>query len=253
MVNEYEKLTGEKSKASFTGKPINDSGSEGRGQATGLGGYLVFDALRQKLGIARGARIAIQGVGNVGGTAAEIFSKNGYKIIALSDSRGGVYNPNGLDIGAVEAYKHMHGSLKGYREATAITNAQLLTLQTDILIPAALENQITKTNAAKIKAKVVLELANGPTTPEADDILLRRKIHVIPDILANAGGVIVSYFEWEQNRKGEHWSEQRVHEELATLLKKETLGVWRKAGALSTDLRRAAFVIALHRLEQKVR
>jgi glutamate dehydrogenase/leucine dehydrogenase len=248
MTDEYKKLSGEKTDATFTGKLIAEGGSEGREKATGLGGFMVFSALKRELGIKEGARIAIQGMGNVGGNAAVIFADSGYKVIAMSDSKGGIYNENGLNPKEVEAYKKANGSLKGYPNAKQISNASLLTLTCDVLIPAALENQITKTNAAKIKAKVILELANGPTTPEADDILFKRKIQVVPDILANSGGVVVSYFEWDQNLKNERWSEAEVNQKLKTILDKESKNVWKRALTLKTDLRRGAFVIALERI-----
>ncbi len=166
----------------------------------------------------------------------------------MSDSKTALYNPEGLVVEDVTAHKKTTGSLAGFPGATDITNAELLELDTDVLIPAALENQITAANAHNIKAHVVLELANGPTSPEADDILFANGVTVIPDILANSGGVVVSYFEWDQNLKGEHWSEEEVREKLTTILEREALQVWERAEELSTDLRRAAFVIALERL-----
>lgn len=248
MVDEFEKLTGDKTRAAFTGKPVGQGGSLGRDKATGLGGYLVFSALQEKLGVPANARVAIQGMGNVGGHAARIFTEQGHSVVAMSDSRSAIYCSSGLDPKAVEEYKRVHGSLAGFPGAEGITNAELLTLQVDVLIPAALENQITEANAADIKATVVLELANGPTTPAADDILFERKIRVIPDILANAGGVIVSTFEWEQNRAGQQWAEKEVYEKLKAILDKEAAVVWQRASELSTDLRRGAFVVALERL-----
>ena len=248
MVDEYAKLTGDVTKAAFTGKPLHDGGSEGRNQATGLGGFMVFNALKENLGIADGARVVIQGMGNVGGFAGHIFKDHGYTVIAISDSKYGIHNPVGLDMKEVDAYKKETGSLKDFPGAKTITNAELLTLDTDILIPAALENQITEDNASEIKAKVILELANGPTTSVADDILFAKGIQVIPDILANSGGVVVSYFEWDQNLKQEHWSEEIVNEKLKTILEKAAKEVWLKATELSTDLRRATFIIALDRI-----
>lgn len=248
MVDEYATLTGDTTGATFTGKPIGKGGSEGRTLATGMGGFYVFEALKEKIGVAASARVAIQGMGNVGGNAAAIFKARGHRIIAISDSKSGIVDENGLDIAAVEAYKKAHGSLDKYPGVDHISNAELLELPCDALIPAALENQITETNAARIQAKVVLELANGPTIPEADDILFERGITVVPDILANAGGVIVSTFEWEQNLKGEHWTEQVVNEKLQVILSKEANNIWQRSQELKTDLRRAAFVVALERL-----
>ena len=248
MVDEYANLTGNKTGASFTGKPIHAGGSEGRDKATGFGGFIVFNALRDKLGLPPHARIAIQGMGNVGGFAAHMFADHEYKVIAMSDSKNGVYSPDGLDVTAVETYKKDFGSLRGFPSAKQIANAELLTLDTDVLVPAALENQITEENADQIHARVILELANGPTTPQADDIVFKKGIYVIPDILANAGGVVVSYFEWLQNLEGEHWNEQEVNQKLKVILEREAKQVWEKASQLGTDMRRAAFIIAMERI-----
>ena len=248
MVDEYATLTGDTSGAAFTGKPLEKGGSEGRGLATGMGGFYVFEALKEKLGIPTSARVVVQGMGNVGGNAAKIFQKNGHRIIAISDSKSALTSEAGLDIAAVERYKKEHGSLAGFPEATQISNAALLELPCDVLIPAALEHQITKLNADRIQANVVLELANGPTTPEADDILFAKGTVVIPDILANAGGVVVSTFEWEQNLTGEHWTEEDVFQKLEKLLSKEAANIWQRAQELKTDVRRAAFIVALERL-----
>jgi len=253
MGDEYRKMTGDKTSATFTGKPLGKGGSEGRVLATGLGGFFAFDALRKSFGIPDGATVAIQGMGNVGGNAAGIFSEHGYRIIAMSDSRGGIVNKKGLDVGAVLAYKEQHGSLKGFPGAAHMSNEKLLELPTDVLVPAALENQITKNNARRIKARMILELANGPTTPEADDILFARHIPVVPDILANAGGVIVSTFEWEQNLKKMHWSEKKVLEKLRTIMRREAVHVASSAKKLKTDLRCAAFLVALGRLEKALK
>ncbi|MDP3661682.1 MAG: Glu/Leu/Phe/Val dehydrogenase [bacterium] len=253
MADEYKEITGDKTRAAFTGKPVAYSGSEGRNAATGVGGFFVFDALRASLGITKGATLAVQGIGNVGAHAARVFEENGYKVVALSDSKSGVYNPNGLSVSAVLEYKKKHGTLHGFSSARIISNEKLLLLPVDVLIPAALENQITKQNAHAVKAKVILELANGPTTPEADDILFRRGTSVVPDILANAGGVAVSYFEWKQNLKKEHWSEKEVFRKLRVLLAREARAIFSRFRALKTDLRRAAFVVALERLEKALR
>ncbi len=248
MVDEYARITGDSTRASFTGKPITEGGSEGRTIATALGGFIVFNVLREKLGIPKGACVAIQGMGNVGGFAAHIFSEHGYRVVAMSDSKSGVYNPAGLVITDVEAYKKDMGTLTGFPGGVNITNAELIELDTDILIPAALEHQITVANADAVQARVVLELANGPTSPEADDVLFAKDVSVIPDILANSGGVVVSYFEWMQNLQGEHWSEEDVREKLTKILEREATKVWERAKHLSTDMRRAAFVTALERL-----
>src|SRR3990167_8262339 len=217
MADEYQKITGDKTNATFTGKPLEKGGSEGRVQATGMGGFYAFDALKEQLGVKGGARIAIQGMGNVGGNAAKIFSEHGYAVVAMSDSKSGIVHSEGLDVAAVLEYKEKNHTLEGFPGAKKVTNEGILELPADVLIPAALENQITGENVGRINTRVILELANGPTTPEADDALFARGIQVIPDILANAGGVVVSTFEWEQNLKGEHWSEKEVLDKLKLL------------------------------------
>ncbi len=252
MVDEFEKITGDKTKATFTGKALDNGGSEGRGAATGMGGWYVFNALAPKYGIAPGATVVVQGFGNVGGHAAHIFTDNGYKVIAISDSKGGVVNEAGLDITALENWKKEKGTLEGFPGTRTVTNKELLELPCDILIPSALENQITFDNAPHIKAKFVLELANGPITPEADEILYDRGIPVVPDILANSGGVTVSTFEWEQNLKGEHWSETDVNAKLLEILNRESLAIYEKSVAVKTDLRRSAFIVALERIAKQM-
>ena len=249
MSEEYAKLTGDTRNAAFTGKALICGGSEGRGAATSAGGFYVFEALRSRAGLPDQTVVVVQGMGNVGGGTAKIFAEHGHTIVAMSDSKGGIYSESGLDPVEVETYKKENGSLKGFPNAEEISNEQLLELSCDVLIPAALENQITKENAKNIKAKMVLELANGPTTTEADDILFERGVVVVPDILANAGGVVVSTYEWEQNLKNEHWSEKDVLEKLHKLLEHEAKNVWDRSKKLPTDLRRAAFAIALERLE----
>ena len=252
MTDEYEKITGDKTRATFTGKPVEKGGSEGRGPATGLGGFYVFNSLRTQLGLPEKCDVAIQGFGNVGTNAAESFIKNGHRVIAISDSKGGIYNKSGFDIKKLEEYKKTNGYLYGFPGSKDITNEDLLELDCDVLIPAAFENQITEENVYDIKAKVILELANGPTTPEADEILLTRNIPVIPDVLANAGGVTVSYFEWEQNLKGEHWTEMEVLEKLLLLMNDAAQKTYQKAKENNTDLRRGAFILALERIEEKM-
>ena len=248
MADEYQKITGDKTGATFTGKPLEKGGSEGRVLATGMGGFFAFAALKEELGIKAGARIAIQGMGNVGGNAAKIFCEHGYTVVAMSDSKSGIVHSEGLDVTKVLEYKKKNRSLDGFPGAKKVTNEGLLELPADVLIPAALENQITGQNAPNVNAKVILELANGPTTPDADDLLFSRGVAIIPDILANAGGVVVSTFEWEQNLKGEHWSEQVVQGKLKQVMETQSLAVYERAKALKTALRRAAFTIALERI-----
>lgn len=248
MVDEYEKLTGDTTRATFTGKPVKEGGSEGRGAATGMGGYYVFEALKKDAGLPESVSVAIQGIGNVGGHAARIFALHGHKVVAMSDSKDAIYNEDGFDPASVEKYKAEHRSLKGFPDARIISNAELLELSVDVLVPAALENQLTHDNAERVKAKMVLELANGPTTPEADEILMNRGIKVIPDILANAGGVVVSTLEWEQNKKNEHWSEDEVLKKLKDTMVSQANLIYKKAEEESVTMRVAAFKTALLRL-----
>ncbi len=252
MADEYEKITGDKTRATFTGKPLGKGGSEGRGPATGLGGFYVFNSLRTQLGLKEKCEIVIQGFGNVGLNAAKIFIENGHKILAISDSKGGVYDLNGLDLNKLIEYKKNNGSLSGFMGSKNVTNEELLEIKCDVLIPAAFENQITDKNADKIKAQVILELANGPLTPEADEILFNKGIQVIPDILANSGGVTVSYFEWEQNLKNENWSEKEVFDKLLPLMNDAAQKTLEKAKESNTHLRMGAFILALERIKTKI-
>jgi glutamate dehydrogenase (NAD(P)+) len=253
MADEFEKITGDKTRATFTGKPIEKGGSEGRPPATGLGGFYVFDSLRSQLGLPEKCDVVIQGFGNVGLNAAQIFIEHGHKVLAISDSKGGVYNANGLDIEKLVEYKKNTGSLSNFPESKNVTNEELLGIQCDVLVPAAFENQITDKNVGNVKAKAVLELANGPTTPEADEILFSNGITVIPDVLANSGGVTVSYFEWDQNLKGEHWTEKEVFDKLLPLMNDAAQETFKKAKENNTDLRRGAYILALERIEEKLK
>ncbi len=252
MADEFEKITGDKTRATFTGKPLGKGGSEGRGPATGLGGFYVFDSLRAQLGLPEKCKVVVQGFGNVGLNAAEIFIAHGHSVIAISDSKGGVYNPNGLDINKLIEHKKTTGSLSGFPESTNLTNEELLEVECDVLVPAAFENQITDANAPKVHTKAILELANGPITPEADEILFKKGIPIMPDVLANSGGVTVSCFEWEQNLKGEHWSEKEVFDKLLIMMNDAAQKVFENGKKYSTDLRRGAFILALERIESKM-
>ena len=252
MADEYEKITGDKTGAVITGKQIDKGGSEGRGSATGLGGFYVFDSLHIQIGLPEVSKVVVQGFGNVGSNVAQIFSERGHKIIAISDSKGGIYNADGLDIEKLTEYKKNTGSLSGFSESKNLTNEELLEIECDLLIPAAFENQITDVNADKIKAKAILELANGPTTPEADEILFKKGIPVIPDILANSGGVTVSYFEWDQNLKREHWTEKEVFDKLKIILESNSKKIFEYAREANTSLRMGAFILALERIKEKM-
>lgn len=236
--------------AVVTGKTIAAGGSEGRGTATAQGGFYVLEALREKLFLdPESSTVVIQGFGNAGQHFASLCHRHGYRVIAVSDSSGGIHNEAGLDIPALVAHKESTGRVADFAGARNVSNEELLALPCGLLVPAALENVITAQNANAIAAKVVLELANGPTTPEADDILFARRVNVIPDVLANSGGVTVSYFEWDQNLRSEHWSESQVFEKLKPMMESAAQLIWEKHDALKTDLRRAAFVVALERLQ----
>jgi glutamate dehydrogenase (NAD(P)+) len=232
-----------------TGKPISLGGSEGRNEATARGCvYTIVEAARHLDLDLKTARVAVQGFGNAGSIAARLISDEGSTVVAVSDSTGGIHNPTGLDIGRVVNWKKEHGTVQGFPGATDISNAQVLEVDCDILIPAALENQITDRNAGRIKAKVIAEAANGPTTPDADQILARNGVFMIPDILCNAGGVTVSYFEWVQDLNRDHWSETVVNEKLREIMVKafgETLAIAKRE---SCDMRTAAYLLAVERV-----
>ncbi len=249
MSDEYGTITGDTSGAVITGKPLDAGGSLGRDRATAMGGLYVFEALRDALNLPSACRVAIQGYGNAGQHAAELFFHTGHKVIAVSDSKGAIYNENGLDIPALTAHKQMAKGVNGFEGAQDLSGS-VLEVECDVLIPSALENQLTQENADRIHTRTVLELANGPTTPEADDVLFASGISVVPDILANSGGVTVSTYEWEQNKTGEHWSEEEVFARLKETLQTQATEIFARAQAQGTDLRRAAFIVALERLQQ---
>lgn len=249
MADEYAKLTNDSTRATFTGKPLGKGGSEGREAATGQGGFYILDEVAKKLSLDPGqTRVIIQGIGNVGFHFAQLARQGGYKIVGLSDSKGGIYNPNGLDPDEVMRVKKEKGSVIDVEGAEKVGSLAILTKECDILVPAALENQITKDNAARIEAKVVLEMANGPTTPEADKILHDKSVLVVPDVLSNAGGVTVSYFEWEQNLKNEHWTEAEVLAKLEPIMHNAFSAIWKTHEEYQVDLRTAAFILAVRRI-----
>jgi len=237
-----------------TGKPLEIGGSRGRVEATGRGVSLVSLAQMEQMGIpARGARIAIQGFGNVGSIAAKLFAEAGCKIVAISDVTGGYHNAGGIDVPGAIAYAQEHHSLDGYRGGDRITNDAVLELPCDVLVPAALEKQLTVRNAPNVQAKLIVEGANGPTTPEADEIFNQRGIIVIPDIVANAGGVTVSYFEWAQDRSGYFWKESEVNERLADVLNENFARVSELAQMRGVTLRTAAYMLAINRVVQSMK
>lgn len=254
MRDEYEKLVGHSDPGVITGKALADGGSEGREQATAQGGVYVTRELMSKMNWrAADTKVAIQGMGNVGGFMAKLLAKDGFKIVALSDSKGAIYNPDGLDLGTVFAHKEKTGTLTGIEGTQKLSNAELLELEVDILVPSAMENQITADNAIDIKAKAIVELANGPTTPEADEILSNRGVLVVPDVLANAGGVTVSCFEWEQNVKNLKWSEGEVLAKLKPIMVDAFNEVWETKEKYNVPMRTAAFVKAIERVASKIK
>lgn len=265
IMDEYSKIVGQPTPAVITGKPIAVGGSAGRESATGQGAYYIMEELAKKLKIQpRKTTVVIQGFGNVGYHMANLMHAAGYRIIGLSDSKGGIVDlrRHGMDPKNVMAQKRSRGMIGNMycigsvcdgTNYKAVANEKLLEIPCDILIPAALEHQITGKNAGRLKAKVVLELANGPTTPEADEKLKRRKIVVVPDILANAGGVTVSYFEWVQNKQGLYWSEAEVLKELEPIMRLSFDAIWERHLKYKTTLRVAAFILALERLQAAIK
>jgi len=234
-----------------TGKPVAIGGSLGRDKATARGClYVVDEAMRAKNMPIGGARVAIQGFGNAGMHAAELMQKSGYTIVAVSDSRGGVANPKGLDVAGVIAHKTETGSVVGFTGGERISNKDLLECDCEVLVPAALEKVITAENAPRIKAKIVAEAANGPTLPEADAILFERGIMVLPDILANAGGVTVSYFEWVQDLQENFWEEDEINERLKRKMTRAFKETYEQSQRLNIDMRKGAYVVAVSRVAE---
>jgi glutamate dehydrogenase/leucine dehydrogenase len=249
IMDTYSQLKGYSVPESVTGKPIEIGGSEGRVCATSLGvAFCVREAAKiLKLNL-KNATVAVQGYGNVGYNAAKIMHDVGCKIVAVSDSSGGIYCKEGLNPYKVRVHKNKTGSVQNYEGCTNVTNADLLQTKCDVLVPAALENQITKANAGKIKAKIVAEGANGPTTPEADRVLFEKDICLIPDILANAGGVTVSYFEWVQNLTREHWTLEEVNKKLENKMTKAFDDVYKLSKKEESDMRTAALMLGVGRV-----
>ncbi len=248
ILDTYSMNVGHSVPSVVTGKPLSVGGSRGREEATGRGCIrTVLEALKHLEIEVEGVRVAVQGFGNVGKIAAGLIQGRGASIVAVSDSRGGIYNPNGLDVEGVAAHKAETGQVTGFPEADGVTNEEVLELDCDVLIPAALENQITGQNADRIRAKVVAEGANGPTIPAADEILYDRGIFLIPDILANAGGVTVSYFEWVQGLMQFFWSEEEVNEKLRTIMHKAFHDTLEVSIREKVDMRVAAYLLAVSR------
>ena len=265
MIDEYLKISksdDKKLKATFTGKSVENDGSEGREEATGKGGEIILERFIEKMNLQKPLRVAIQGFGNVGYNLAKFLYQKGYKLVALSDSKGGIYSEEGFNPELVMECKKEKGMISGcycigsvcdINLGKDISNEELLELDVDILIPSALENVITKENANKVKAKIILEMANNPLTEEADKILDEKGVVIIPDILANSGGVIVSYFEMLQNLNDEKWSKEKVFEELEKYLSRAFDEVWEIKEKLNLSLRKASFIVALKRIYEKLK
>ncbi|MEP7347426.1 MAG: Glu/Leu/Phe/Val dehydrogenase [Gemmatimonadaceae bacterium] len=251
ILDTYSMHMGRTASAVVTGKPVALGGSLGRGDATGRGVLLATESALQHLGIPiRGVTVAVQGFGKVGAVAARLFAKAGARVIAISDYTGAIHDAGGIDIPKAEFWVRRHGTLENFPSGDRITNDELLSLDVDVLVPAALESVITSRNAASVRARIVSEGANGPTTAEADAVLESNGVVVIPDILANAGGVTVSYFEWVQNRSGYGWSEAVVNERLAEVMRRSFAQVLQIAEQQNVSMRTAAYMLGIGRVAE---
>jgi len=255
MMDEYSKLVGKNQFGVITGKPLGIGGSIGRGDATARGGWYTIREAAKECGMdLKKATIAVQGYGNAGYFAAYLGnSLFGCKIVAVSDSKGGIFSSGGLNPEAVQKHKAKTGSVANFPNTKPVSNEEILESKVDILIPAALENVITERNARNIKAKIIAELANGPTTPEADDILYKNGVHIIPDFLCNAGGVTVSYFEMVQNFYMYYWEEKEIHEQLDKKMVTSYHSVLNTSKKYKINMRQAAYVVAVERVAEAMR
>ena len=249
MMDTYSMNVGETATGVVTGKPIELGGSLGRKEATGRGVYTVGVEAAARIGLdLQGARVAVQGFGNVGSVAARLYAAAGARVVAVQDHAGTIYREAGFDVPALQAYVDATGSVAGFAQAEAIPNDAFWDVDCDILIPAALEQQITERNANRIRARLVIEGANGPTTPQADDILHERGILVVPDVIANAGGVTVSYFEWVQDFSSYFWTEEEINARLIKIMREAFAAIWQVADQHRVSLRTATFIVACHRI-----
>lgn len=254
FMDEFSKIKGYNVPGVVTGKPLENMGSAGRSSATARGCmFVIREAAKQIRLPSVGTKVAIQGFGNAGSNAARLLSEIGFTIVAVSDSKGGIYNPNGLKAGEVLDHKTKTGTVVGLTGTETITNEELLTSDVDILVPAAFENQITAEIAGRVKAKIVAEAANGPTTPEADKILFDKGVMVVPDILASAGGVTVSYFEWVQNIMNFYWTEEEVNKRLEDIMVKAFKQIYEMHIKMNADLRLAAYMVAVQRIAKTIK
>ena len=249
IMDTYSMLKGYSVLGVVTGKPIGVGGSKGRFEATGRGCTVSAKLAANHLGISLNrATVVVQGFGNVAGSAAKLLAADGCRIIAISDSKGGIYNPKGLDVESLLNYKKQTGSVVGFADSESVTNTELLALPCDILVPAAFEDQIVKANAPDVKARIIVEGANAPTTPEASEILNDKGVFVVPDILANAGGVVVSYFEWVQGVQAFFWSEDEVNHQLQRVMDSAFGEVLEMSQREKVDMRDAAYMLAIKRI-----
>ena len=254
IMDTYSMHNGYSVPAVVTGKPLAIGGSLGRSEATGRGVMVTtLEALKRKNIPIENARVVVQGFGKVGAPAAYLTEENGAKIVAVSDVQGGIYNAHGINIRDLLTYSSAHGSIAGYPKGEPVTNADLLELDCDVLMPCALENQITTANALRIRAKIIAEGANGPLTPEADEILNDKGVFIIPDVLCNAGGVTVSYFEWVQDLQSFFWGEDEINERLRRIMVRSFTQVLKMAQEKKVDLRTAAQIYAIQRVAEAMR
>jgi glutamate dehydrogenase (NAD(P)+) len=251
IMDTYSTRSGFSVGAVVTGKPLSIGGSLGRVKATARGvTYTTLATLKHRGMAVEDTRVIIQGFGNVGANSVELLQQAGCVVVGASDVAGGVYNPNGLSYQGLATYQAAAGSLTGYEGGEAVSNAELLELDCDVLIPAAIENQLTRDNADRVKASVIVEAANGPTTPEADDVFRDRGVLVVPDILANSGGVTVSYFEWVQDLQSYSWDEDEVNERLRKMMEKAYVDVLREAEDRKVTMREAATIVGVGRVAE---
>jgi glutamate dehydrogenase (NAD(P)+) len=249
MMDTYSMNVGETATGVVTGKPVDLGGSLGRREATGRGVYTVGVEAANRIGLdITKARVAVQGFGNVGGIAAKLFAESGARVVAVQDHAGTIYREAGLDVAALLAHVAENGSVLGFPQAETIAHDAFWEVDCDILIPAALEQQITEMNAGRIKARMIIEGANGPTTPAADDILRERGVLVLPDVIANAGGVTVSYFEWVQDFSSFFWSEDEINNRLVKIMRTAFDAIWQVAEEHGVSLRTATYIVACHRI-----
>lgn len=253
MLDEYEKVRGHHEAGVITGKPLSIGGSKARGYSTAQGGVYILDEAVKKLGLPKNATVSIQGFGNAGRNVAKILQDKGFKIISISDSSGTIVNAMGIDIDEAGKYKDETGALLGYVGAEMVRKADCMAEDADIFIPAALENSITGKDAQKLKAKLVVELANGPLTTEAETVLNEKGVVIVPDILTNAGGVVVSYFEQVQNAYGYYWEEAEVLGKLEKIMRRSFDEVWKVSEEKKTTLRNAAYIIAVSRIAEAMK